>query len=193
MKSIRKSAIIKVIMIGFKANNEAGFTLIELLVVMAVIGILATIAIGSFQSSQTKARDAQRKNDLNQISKALETYYNDKGQYPDNSAANKIDGCADVGAGPVTCDWGTEWSDENGTVYMVELPADPRASGLNYYYISDGSFYQLYARLENDLDSSIPTLLDESADYGISCGGGYNCNYGVSSSNIAVDEGRTIE
>lgn len=157
---------------------------------MAIIGILATITIGSFQSSQTKARDAQRKSDLKQIGSALEFYYNDKGEYPANSTENKIAGCADSGAGPETCEWGAEWSDENGTVYMAELPADPTSS-LNYYYLSDGTYYQLYARLENDQDGAIPILDDALANYGVSCGG-LNCNFGIASSNQKVEANRTI-
>ncbi len=168
-----------------------GFTLIELLIVMAVIGILVTISIGSFRSSQLKARDAQRKSDLTQIGHALEAYFNDKGQYPDNSAAFKIDGCEDLGAGPTTCEWGEKWDDEHDTVYMIELPADPGTAGLNYYYLSNGSAYQLYARLENDQDGAIPILDDDPANYGISCGE-LNCNYGVASSNKTVTDGRTI-
>ncbi len=171
-------------------TKNSGFTLIELLVVMAIIGILATIAIGSFQSSQTKARDTQRKNDLEQIGRALEAYYGDKEQYPDNSADFKLDGCEDLGSGPTTCDWEEEWSDENDTIYMIELPADP-SSGLNYYYLSDGASYQIYARLENDQDRSIPLSTGNPANYNISCGS-LNCNYGVASSNKTVEDGRTI-
>ena len=170
--------------------KKNGFTLIELLVVMAIIGVLATISIVSFQASQTKARDAQRKSDLGQISQTLEAYYNDKGQYPDSSAAYKIDGCEDLGAGPITCEWGAEWSDEFDTIYMILLPTDTSA-GLNYYYDSDGTYYQLYARLQNDLDGEIPTLLEAPANYGISCGV-LNCNYGVASSNKTVEDGRII-
>lgn len=171
--------------------KKNGFTLVELLVVMAIIGILAAISIVSFQTSQTKARDAQRKSDLNQIGQTLEAYYNDKGQYPDNSAATfKIDGCEDSGSGPDTCEWGAEWSDENDTIYMILLPADTSAS-LNYYYLSDGSYYQLYARLQNNLDGEIPTLSGNPANYSISCGA-LNCNYGIASSNKTVGDGRTV-
>lgn len=40
---------------------QEGFTIIELLIVMLIIGILAAIAIPSFLSSTTKAKDAQAK------------------------------------------------------------------------------------------------------------------------------------
>ena len=171
-------------MISKKNSKNDGFTLIELLVAMAVIGILVTISIGSFQSSQMKSRDTRRKNDLEQISNALEAYVNDKGEYPDNSVDFKIAGCANESS----CEWGEEWSDENDTIYMIEMPAD-QTTTLTYYYLSDGSYFQLYARLENDQDRSIPTLTDSPANYGLSCGD-LRCNYGVSSSNKTVEDGR---
>ncbi|KKR41619.1 MAG: Type II secretory pathway pseudopilin PulG-like protein, partial [Candidatus Woesebacteria bacterium GW2011_GWB1_40_12] len=60
-------------------NLSLGFTLVELLVVIAILGILATIGLVTFSSSQMRGRDAQRKSDLKQISSALEIYYNDYG------------------------------------------------------------------------------------------------------------------
>ncbi|MFC1710223.1 type II secretion system protein [Patescibacteria group bacterium] len=60
-----------------------GFTLIELLIVISIIGILATIFLVSFTSSQRQARDVQRKSDLKQFQAALENYANaNDGLYP---------------------------------------------------------------------------------------------------------------
>ena len=53
------------------------FTLIELLLVIALIGILSSFGVYGYQSSQIKARDTQRKSDLDAIKKALEAYSND--------------------------------------------------------------------------------------------------------------------
>lgn len=175
-----------------RVAKNSGFTLIELLVVMAIIGILAVIAIGSFTSSQIKARDASRKNDLEQIGRALEIYYSDKDEYPDHSVDFEIIGC-DVK--PAICKWGAQWSDGSTTIYMAELPMDP-TPGLFYHYLSDGVSYQLYARLGNDQDQSIPTDSGDPANYSIDCGScgdsSCDCNYGVSSSNKTVGDGRTI-
>ncbi len=161
------------------------------MVVMAVIGVLAAISINSFQSSQTKARDAQRKSDLEQIQRALEAYHNDYEEYPEADANHRLLGCnGSAEAEPVACDWGEEWSDANDTIYMIELPADPR-DNLHYYYESDGESYQLYARLENTQDSSIPTVEGESAHYNLLCGDS-NCNYGLASTNTTPESGQTI-
>jgi general secretion pathway protein G len=171
-----------------KLNPEAGFTLIELLIGMVIIGILATLGFGAFTSSQQKARDSQRKSDLKQIGIALEAYYNDVGEYPLDDMQSRIEGCA----GLVGCDWGESFVDDNGTVYMVDLPADP-SSGSHYYYDSDGTQYQLYARLENIRDVDVPKDGGGAPQEfsGISCGED-NCNYGMSSVNTTPETGRTL-
>lgn len=170
-----------------KNTSQAGFTLIEILIVMVIISIIAVIGFGSFQSSQIKGRDASRKSDLKQIGSALETYYNDTGQYPTDTGG-LINGCN----GGSTCSWGDPFTDDNGTTYMIEIPADPR-DNMNYYYSSDGTSYQLYAMLENDLDKDIAVDgSDNKLEYsGLSCGAG-NCNYGISSTNTTPQQGRTM-
>jgi len=61
-----------------KLLGKRGFTLIELLVVIAIIGILAAVVLVSLNSARGKARDAQRKSDIVNISLALEMYYDDQ-------------------------------------------------------------------------------------------------------------------
>ncbi len=58
------------------------FTFIELLVVVTIIGILSTLVVLNLQNSRAKARNSQRKSDLNTIASALETYYADYSGYP---------------------------------------------------------------------------------------------------------------
>jgi len=153
-----------------------GFTLMELLVVIAILGILATIGLGAFASSQTKSRDSRRKTDLKNIAVALETYYNDNAAYP-VSAAGKIVGCA-----AAACEWGSEWK-TGTTIYMATLPIDKTA--YNYYYYSDGSRYVLYARLENSNDlQAAKTSEGAPGEYGGSvCADGVKCNFAITSTN----------
>ena len=168
---------------------KKGFTLIELLVVIAIIGILASVGLSTFTSAQTKARDAKRKSNLDQISRALEMYFNDYKKYPDDDTG-RIKGCGALAAG--ICTWGisvfSNISVTPNTVYMIQLPKDP-TSGLTYYYdaiptAGVNTKFQLYARLENTQDSAIMALT------GPSCGTGKICNYGVSSTNITPEAGR---
>ncbi|NCN06972.1 MAG: prepilin-type N-terminal cleavage/methylation domain-containing protein [Candidatus Pacebacteria bacterium] len=159
-----------------------GFTLIELLVVIAILGILSTIGIGSFLSSQMKSRDARRKTDLKNIAIVLETYYNDKNSYP-TASSGKIVGCGAAGTEP--CSWGQEWAG-NGALYMAVLPDD--SSAYNYTYVSDGVSYALYARLENTGDPKAAKVGDVPGGYtGIICEGTTTrCNYVVASSNATL-------
>lgn len=149
---------------NYPSKNIPGFTLIELLIAIAIIGVLASsvIMIMNPVAQFAKARDAQRKNDLEQIRNALDTYYNDYNKYPSDGGVGKIDGI----------NWGDEWLS-----YMAKLPKDP-SSSQNYRYESpvDGSSYRLYAKLERCSDSqSLP---------------GVDClrpeNYSINSSNLAM-------
>lgn len=57
------------------ARPSRGFTLIELMVVIAIVGILASIAVPSYQESVRKARRGQAKADLAEAAQAMERYY----------------------------------------------------------------------------------------------------------------------
>lgn len=67
-----------------KTRRPNGFTLIELLIVMTIIGILASIAIPSYQRSLIKAREAVLLEDLYQMRRAIDTYFADHARYPDS-------------------------------------------------------------------------------------------------------------
>lgn len=159
--------------------KKNGFTLVELLVVMAIIGILATVSLANFRTSQIKARDAQRKHDLRQIGTALEVYMSDHGGYPPAFPGDggKIKACG-CGGGTMSCDWDVdpgqrEFCDEERTVYMIKVPGDPTGSP-HYCYWSGGTSYKLYAKLENSKDPE--------AKLDVDCGG-ENYNFGISSPN----------
>lgn len=165
-----------------------GFTLVELLVVIAIIGILSTIGLVTFSSSQMRGRDTQRKSDLKQIASALEIYFNDYSAYPPASAGLLL-GCPSP-TGP--CTWGIDQFTDTNTVYIKTMPKDP-TSNYNYYYRTvavDGTSnqgFQIFARLENSQDSSscigndCGTHTDLPA--GVTCGA-YGCNFAITSPNV---------
>lgn len=65
-------------------KSERGFTLIELLIVITIIGILASIAVPSYQRSTIKARETVLMEDLYQMRRAIDSFYADKSKYPDS-------------------------------------------------------------------------------------------------------------
>ena len=70
---------------------------------MALLGVLATALITLINplAQFQRTRDTQRKNDLAQIQRALEQYYNDFNYYPSSGPPNYyVD----------NRDWGTPWT-----------------------------------------------------------------------------------
>jgi len=64
------------------AREANGFTLIELMIVVAIVGILATLAIPSYQTSLVKAREAVLRQDLFTLRELLDHHRSDQGKYP---------------------------------------------------------------------------------------------------------------
>ncbi len=162
------------------SRNLTGFTLIELIVAVGVLAIFATFLLTTLNPFEQfkKAADAQRKNDLAQIQRAIEAYYQDFGTYP-ASSNNKIS------YNSSTLEWGSTWSP-----YIDVLPKDPSGSN-SYIYVSgsNGQSYFLYASLDrggkdpqacNSAGTACPNV-----PLGVTCGSGKICNYGVSSPNVS--------
>lgn len=103
-------------------NRSSGFTLIELLVVISIISLLASIVFASLNSARSKARDARRKADLNQLRTALAFYYDSNNAYP-------ATGSVWFSSEPQCCgvsNNGGNWIPGLTPTYMSALPRDPR-------------------------------------------------------------------
>ena len=61
---------------------QCGFTLIELMTVVSIIGILATLAVPSYQAAVLKAREATLRQDLFTIRDVIDQHRADQGKYP---------------------------------------------------------------------------------------------------------------
>lgn len=66
----------------FHLRAMKGFTLIELLIVVSIIGILATLAAPSYQTSVIKAKEAALRQDLFTLRDVLDQHRADQGKYP---------------------------------------------------------------------------------------------------------------
>lgn len=116
-----------------------GFTLIELLVVISLIGILASLALVSFTSTQKQARDTKRKSDLRQYQTSLENFSNNNNYlYPSKATTTDISSMCDA------------------IGITGECPIDPKSDLYIYSYITNGTGvgntatdYVLWATMES--------------------------------------------
>ncbi len=63
-------------------SNQNGFTLVELLVVIVILSILGVVGVTLFSSTQSRARDAKRKEDISEMAAAMEANYIPGTGYP---------------------------------------------------------------------------------------------------------------
>ena len=74
-------------------KRQAGFTLIEMMIVVAILGVLAAIALPSYQESVKKGRRTDAMAALQGLAQAMERHYTTTGGYTDAAT-----GPADTGA-----------------------------------------------------------------------------------------------
>lgn len=119
-------------------KKERGFTLIELLIIIIILGFLTALISGNYIGSLQKGRDARRKNDLAQVQRTLEAYYEDNKAYPTGAPPFGLRFCS------------TPSCFAADKTYMVRTPADPNTS-YTYSYIVDPSsqYYYLLSCIEN--------------------------------------------
>lgn len=145
------------------------FTKEELKAVVVIFLVLIGISTPNFIFSYMRGRDQNRKDDMGAIQTALANYAKDFGTFPLSSPDGKILACkrpedkvtvdknGRLVVNLIPCNWGkdglVDLTPESTKVYSEILPNDPDANkGVNYFYISDGSRYQLLAALEYKKD-----------------------------------------
>jgi hypothetical protein len=185
------------------------FTKSELKLVGGVMLFLVLISVFNFQLALRRARDAQRKSDLGEIEKALQSFHRDFGYFPPSNEDGEIIACYDGkieelvvpknNAGEIDvkkyfeqftgCGWGEDGlrdvTDSEYPAYSVRLSTDPKTSdGFAYKYISNFTRYQLFAHLEGK--ESEDEYKKEIELRGIECGISV-CNFGKAFGKTPLD------
>lgn len=122
---------------------KKGFSLIELIVVIAITAVLMAVVLPNLLSTRERARDAQKKQELNEMKNALRLYYNDFQQYPASSGFTscngKMYGILGCGADNISCcpcnaTTGPDFAVKSdcSTIYMKKFPVN---FGTSIFYI----------------------------------------------------------
>lgn len=150
-------------------RRQKGLTLTELVVALAIVGILAVWMLASLKPTVqiAKTNDSKRKSDLKRIQTALEDYYNDHNCYPPALVCN-----------------------DPFSPYLEKIPCDP--DGGSYEYdVPEGidcpQYYRIYTKLKYTADPDIEKVGCKSG-----CGPAGVYNYGVASSNVALEVGTAV-
>jgi len=70
--------------------KKNGFTLIELMITVAIVAILATIALPSYQDSVRKTQRATAQADLMQLASFMERFFTENNKYHQSNAATPV-------------------------------------------------------------------------------------------------------
>lgn len=165
----------------------------EIMIVVSLIIILAIIALITLNPKKQieKGQDTKRKQELTQLSKVIEDYYNDKQCYPRPQEvcypSSESGYNPDIDTKCYLC--GNISNSPQITSYLSRLPCDPKHPNKKYLYQTDNvtcpTWYQVYTTLSNTADSVI-------ASVGCASGCGpepdYSYNYGVSSQNTDLEK-----
>ena len=176
------------------------FTKKEVVGIVVILFLISLASFKNFQLSLRRARDSQRRSDLDGIANALIAYHEDFGFMPINGDNGLILACQGdlyhevmeelkslerfdtdlYHSGLRECEWGndglTDLLTDDKTVYRESLPLDPNSSeGFSYRYISNGQRFQLYAYLEGE--AAEEGYREDIIARGLNCGDNI-CNYG---------------
>lgn len=180
---------------------KKGFTIIELLMALLIIGLLVAAVTIGVKTSQAKARDSRRFNDLKLIQTAVKSFYIDTESYPTELQMDP----SRTSAFARSYDAGIDWTQILVTrAYITQPPMDPLDGRTGNYidetgdtshtgrwlygYVLNGSAYKLFSRLEHDATSVGSDGGDLSLTTKGSCPAGFFNSY-ESSLTYEIGEG----
>lgn len=94
-------------------KHQPGFTLIELMITVAIVGILAAIALPSYQNSVMKSRRGDAKSDLLGLANAMERHFTVNNTYC-GAASGGCDGTPSI----------YDTNPQNAAYYTFDITAD---------------------------------------------------------------------
>jgi hypothetical protein len=149
----------------------------EILTVGVILMMILGISTVQLSIGKMKARDSQRKSDVELVARALERYYLDYGEYPIATDGGRLMACGE--RGQYVCNWGSSNDsivDYDNVEYLKGLSSDPFTfKGWKYIYETDKSRqkFKIYVALEYKRDNGI------RQDLTVECGNGIQCNWYV--------------
>jgi general secretion pathway protein G len=135
--------------------DQHGFTFVELIVVMAILGVLTSLAIPSYNDLKDKARGARAITEIREIEKVINAYAIDKnGAYP--TALTDLDQKA---IGDMKDPWGTPYIYVNiaNAGGLPPQPYPPRLDDLGEKLNTDFDLYSMGA--DRDSRQSVTDIL----------------------------------
>ncbi|OGM05195.1 hypothetical protein A2125_01685 [Candidatus Woesebacteria bacterium GWB1_43_5] len=175
----------------------------EILIVLVVLSVVFVLSFFNLRTALRRARDFQRKDDVNNIAKAVFLFKEDFGFYPPSASDGRIIACGEAKELPldananvkaitdayVPCRWGwdglADISDSSYAPYLERIPADPQNfHGASYRYSSTLSNFQIFASLESSDEDEYNASIAAS---GFICGSRI-CNYGRASPRVPLDK-----
>lgn len=120
-------------------SSLKGFTLVELLITVGIVGVLAAVLLIAIDpaSKIAKARDAKRKQDINQIANALISYQHQFGYFPaETDCDSSIGSASSCPVYPPESGWSQSsgiYTAIVGQQFLTLLPTDP-VNNSNYHY-----------------------------------------------------------
>ena len=149
-----------------KNRQKQGFTLIEILVVVAVIAIISSVVMSYVFSATVRGRDSRRKQNVDQIVKAVGLFFNENGFLP----RNETGWCTYISN--TTSGYGPAFQNDL-LPYMKTMQFDPTKKGMVGDY--------LYKNVDNTggrfvVCANLEIATGNNFDYG-TCVGGTTYNY----------------
>lgn len=139
------------------------FSKSETISLIVIFAVFAIVFIPNLMVSQRRARDQIRRDDMGVLVHQIDEYFVDLGVFPPSSTDGRIVACLKPGDKPykdakgqwvvpaIPCEWGKDPLTDyiSGKIYISAIPQDPKwQEGARYYYLSDGSRYQIYGVME---------------------------------------------